>query len=64
MNNVCLPKAGKCNGHATVFKFTKNSFHVHAFSMYFFAIVSFFYSRLSNFICFYADLGKNKMEVM
>ena len=50
----------RCGGHATIFKFKQNSFHVHVFNVYLFATVSFFCPLLSNLFTMYADLGNNK----
>ena len=51
----------RCDGHAIIFTFNLNSFHVHVLT-YIVLPSSFFLSTAVNFIFMYADLGKNKID--
>ena len=51
----------RCDGHATIFIFNLNSFHVHVLRYIVLPTSPFFCPLLSNLFSMYADLGKNKM---
>ena len=53
----------KCDGHAIIFTFNLNSFHVHVLT-YIVLPSSLFLSTAVTFISMYADLGKNKIKLI